>query len=287
MFDVIIIGKGPAGISSAIYTVRANLNTLVIGKDGGALEKADKIDNYYGFENGASGESLLQSGINQAKGLGAKIREEEVISIEYKQDKFKVITNKNEYFSLAVIIATGVNRPKLNLEGIDKLEGKGVSYCAICDAFFFRGKDVAVLGNGDFAIHEVNELLPIVNSVSVLTNGKEKIQVRDENIKVYDKRIKRLRGENILEEVEFEDDSNLKVSAIFIAEGTASSVDFARRIGANIENNKIVVDQDFMTNIPGLFAAGDCIGGLLQVSKAVSDGAKAGISVINYIRSKK
>lgn len=287
MFDVIVIGKGPAGISAAIYTIRANLNTLVIGKDGGALERADRIDNYYGHECGISGKELLNSGINQAKNLGVKIKNEEVLAIEYEQDEFKIVTNKEEYMSKSVIIATGVNRPKLNLEGIEEFDGKGVSYCAICDAFFFRGKDVAVLGNGDYAIHEVNELIPIVNSVSILTNGREKVNLRVDSINVYDKRIKRLRGESSLEDVEFEDGSNLKVSAVFIADGTASSVDFARKIGANIDNNKIVVDSDFMTNVPGLFAAGDCIGGLLQVSKAVSDGAKAGISAINYLRRKR
>ncbi len=287
MIDVIVIGKGPAGISAAIYTARGNLNTLVIGKDGGALEKADKIENYYGFESAISGKDLLHSGINQAKKLGVDVKDEEVLSIEYEQELFKVVTNKSEYLTRSVVIATGVNRPKLKIEGLDQFEGKGISYCAICDAFFFKGKDVAVLGNGDYAIHEVNELLPIVNSVSVLTNGKEKIQLRDERVKVYDKRIKRLRGENVVEDVEFEDQTNLKVSAVFIADGAASSVDFARRIGANVEDNKIVVDNNFMTNVPGLFAAGDCIGGLLQVSKAVSDGAQAGISAINYIRSKK
>ena len=287
MFDVIIIGNGPAGMSAAIYTARANLKTLAIGKGEGALAKAETIDNYYGFENGISGKDLFYAGINQAKRLGAEVIYEEVIAINYENNEFIVVTNKNEYISKAVIIATGTNRVKTNIEGIAKFEGKGVSYCAICDAFFFRGKDIAVLGNGDYAIHEISELLPIVNSVSVLTNGKEKLNLRDDRIKVYDKPIKRLRGENTLENVEFCDNTNLNISGLFIAEGVASSVDFARRIGATVKDNKIEVDDKYMTNIPGLFAAGDCIGGLLQVSKSVSDGAQAGISVINYIRQKK
>ena len=284
MVDVIVIGKGPAGISAAIYTSRANLKTLVIGKDGGALEKAEKIENYYGFENTVSGEKLLNAGINQAKNLGIDVKNEEVLTIGHNENVFTVITNKEEYKAKVVVIATGVNRPKINLEGIEEFEGRGVSYCAICDAFFFKGKDVAVLGNGDYALHEVNELLPIVNSVSILTNGKEKIELRDERVKVYDKRIKRLRGVNTINAVEFEDDTDIEISGVFIADGVASSVDFARRIGANIQDNKIVVNRDFMTNIPGLFAAGDCIGGLLQVSKAVADGAQAGISAVNYVR---
>lgn len=287
MFDVVIIGNGPAGISAALYTQRANLKTLVVGKDNGALKKAEKIDNYYGFPGGVAGNDLIELGINQAKELGVECINEEVITINNEDNIFSVITNKNEYVAKAVVIATGVYRVNSNLEGIKEFEGKGISYCAVCDAFFFKNKNVAVLGSGDYAIHEVSELLPMVNSVSVLTNGREKINLRDDRIKVYDKNIKRFSGNDRLEKVEFEDDTGIDVSAVFIAEGTASSIDFARRIGAMISGNNIVVDDNYMTNIPGLFAAGDCIGGLLQISKAVSDGAHVGISVINYIRKNK
>lgn len=287
MFDVIIVGNGPAGVSAALYTTRANLKTLIVGKDNGALEKAEKIENYYGFPNGISGKELVMLGIEQIKELNIQYACEEVIAINYENNSFKVVTNKNEYNATSVILATGVARLNQKLEGIKEFEGKGVSYCAICDAFFFKNKDVAVMGNGDYAIHEISELLPIVNTVSVLTNGKEKINLRDGRIKVYDKQIKRLKGNNRLEKVEFEDNTSIDVSAVFIAEGVASSVDFARRIGAIVEGKNIVVDKYYMTNIPGLFAAGDCIGGLLQISKAVSDGAQAGISVINYIRKNK
>ena len=286
MLDVIVIGIGPAGMSAAIYTARANLKTLAVGKDGGSLLKAEKIDNYYGFENGISGKELFEAGIKQAEKVGVKVIREEVIGINYDNNRFVITTNKDEYISKAVIIATGINRVKSSIDGITEFEGKGVSYCAICDAFFFKGKDVAVLGSGDYAVHELSELLPVVNNVFLLTNGKEKIDLRDDRVKVYDMPIKSLRGENTLENIEFSDNTMLNVSGLFIAEGIASSVDFARRIGANVDNNKIVVDDNYMTNVPGLFAAGDCIGGLLQVSKAVADGAKAGISVINYLRGK-
>ena len=185
------------------------------------------------------------------------------------------------------MIATGTVRNKVNIDGVSQFEGKGVSYCAICDAFFFKGKDVAVLGNGKFAVHEINELLPVVKTVTMLTNGKEKLNFRDERVNVLDKKIKRISGESRLEKVEFDDNTSLPISAVFIAEGTASSVDFAKRMGAVISGNNIVVDNKYMTNIPGMFAAGDCIGGLLQVSKAVSDGANAGISIIDYVRKNK
>lgn len=287
MFDVVIIGNGPAGVSAALYTTRANLNTLVIGKDNGALEKAERIDNYYGFPGGISGKKLIKSGLNQLKELNVDYSQEEVITIEYNKGIFSVGTNKNKYITKTVILATGVSRINTKLEGIREFEGKGVSYCAVCDGFFFKDKDVAVLGSGDYAINEVQELLPIAKSVSILTNGKEKVNLRDDRIKVYDKKIKRLSGNDRLEKIEFEDDLAIDISGVFIAEGKATSVDFARRIGAIIDGNNIVVDDNFMTNIDGLFAAGDAIGGLLQISKAVSDGAKAGISAINYVRDRK
>lgn len=286
MYDVIVIGNGPAGVTAAVYTKRANLNTLVIGKDGGSLEKAEKIQNYYGFEN-ITGTELVKLGIEQIKSLGVEYKKEEVIAIEKNENVFKVVTNINEYEAIAIVIATGTVRNKVNIDGVNQFEGKGISYCAICDAFFFKGKDVAVLGNGKFAVHEVNDLLPVVKTVTMLTNGKEKLSFRDERVNVLDKKIKRISGESRLEKVEFEDNTSLPVSAVFIAEGTASSVDFAKRMGAEIADNNIVVDSKYMTNIPGMFAAGDCIGGLLQVSKAVSDGANAGIYVIDYVRKNK
>ena len=286
MYDVIVIGNGPAGVTAAVYTKRANLNTLVIGKDGGSLEKAEKIQNYYGFEN-ITGTALVKLGIEQVKSLGVEYKKEEVIAIEKNENVFKVVTNINEYEAIAIVIATGTVRNKVNIDGVNQFEGKGISYCAICDAFFFKGKDVAVLGNGKFAVHEVNDLLPVVKTVTMLTNGKEKLSFRDERVNVLDKKIKRISGESRLEKVEFEDNTSLPVSAVFIAEGTASSVDFAKRMGAEIADNNIVVDSKYMTSIPGMFAAGDCIGGLLQVSKAVSDGANAGIYVIDYVRKNK
>ena len=274
MYDVIIIGKGPAGISTALYTQRANLSTLVIGKDGGALEKTGKIENYYGFPNGISGRQLIENGEEQAKNLGISIIEEEVLEISF-DITFKIITTKNEYESKVVVIATGVNRVILPIQGLKEYEGKGISYCAICDGFFFRGKDVAVLGNGNYAIHEIEQLLPIVNSVTMLTNGKKAPELRSDKIKINEKEIREFRGDSTIKEISFKDETTLPMSGIFIAEGTASSIDFARKLGAKIENQKIVVDNKMQTNIPGLYAVGDCSGGLLQIAKAVGDGAIA------------
>lgn len=146
IYDSIIIGKGPAGITAGIYLKRANHHILVIGKDGGALEKTKVVDNYYGFANTISGKDLLKQGLEQAKRLEIPIETEEVLSIG-KDENFVVETRNNVYQAKSVILATGTSRNTPKIKGIKELEGKGVSYCAICDAFFYRNKSVAVLGS--------------------------------------------------------------------------------------------------------------------------------------------
>ncbi|MCL2859138.1 MAG: NAD(P)/FAD-dependent oxidoreductase [Oscillospiraceae bacterium] len=286
MYDVVIIGKGPAGIQASLYTRRAGLKTLVIGSGGGSLEKAEKIENYYGLGKPISGKELLENGISQAKRIGVEVVSEEIFSVEYENGIFNLHTSMNKYSSKAVIIATGTNRKSPNIKGITEFEGRGVSYCAVCDAFFYKNKNVAVLGNGAYALSEVDELLPVTNSVVILTNGKEEVLPRNDNIKCNTKEITEFRGSDKIEKVVFNDKSELKVDGVFIAEGIATSLDLARKIGINVENNKIIVNENMETSIPGLYAAGDCTGGLLQVSKAVYEGTKAGLSAIGYVRSK-
>jgi len=279
VYDVAVIGSGPAGITAAIYAKRRNLSTLVISKGNGALEKAKKIDNYYGFANGVSGKKLYENGLNQAVNLGVEIVQDEVINIELK-DNFTIETVNSKYDTKSVILATGVNRNIPNIKGIKEFEGKGISYCAICDSFFYKEKDVAVLGEGNYAIHEFETLKPIANSVTILTNGGKIVQNRSNGVVVNEKKIKEFRGTNKLEEVEFEDDTKQKINGVFIAVGTASSTDIARRIGARIENNNIVVNENMETSVPRLYACGDCTGGLLQISKAIYEGTKAGLAVL-------
>lgn len=279
MYDVIVIGSGPAGITAAIYSKRRNLSILVISKGNGTLQKAEKIDNYYGFENGISGKELYVNGIKQAKNLGIDFIEDEVINIEYI-NQFTIETVNSKYEAKAVILATGVSRNIPNIKGIKEFEGKGVSYCAVCDSFFYKGKDVAVLGDGNYAIHEFETLKPVASSVTILTNGNTMVENRDSSIEVNSKKIREFRGDTKLEEVEFEDNTIQNLNGVFIAMGTASSSDLARKIGARIENNNIVVNENMETTVPGLFACGDCTGGLLQISKAVYEGAKAGLAVL-------
>lgn len=286
MYDVIIIGAGPAGISASLYTVRANLNTLVIYNDKSGLEKAEKIENYYGFENGIDGESLYIAGINQAKNLGLEIKKEEVLKIEIAEKGFEVTTTKGTYSSRTIIISTGNKKNTPKIKGIKEFEGKGVSYCAICDGFFYRDKEVAVLGNGNYAISETNDLINLAKQITILTNGKEEPNIRAENVKVIPKEIREVRGGDKVEEIEFEDDSKLKIDGIFIAEGTAGTKEFAKKLGILTNGDKIIVNEKMETNIPGIYACGDCTGGLLQISKAVYEGAVAGLEVIKQLKNK-
>ena len=291
MYDTIIIGSGPAGITASLYIKRAGFNVLVITKGESALNKAKKIENYYGFEKPISGRVLIENGEKQAKALGVNILKKEVIGIKYTNDNnYEVITanqTQNErYIAKTIVLATGANRNKPNIKGVQEYEGKGISYCAICDAAFYKNKDVAVLGNGEYAIGEIEELLPVVKSVTMLTDEQEHIENRSNNekFKINDKKIREFRGDNKIEEIEFEDNSTEKVNGIFIAQGTASSLDFAKKLGARIEGNYIIANDNMETTIQNVYAAGDCTGGILQISKAVYEGTKAGLSIINKLR---
>ena len=290
MYDSIIIGSGPAGITASLYMARAGLNVLIISKNQSALDKAEKIENYYGFEMPISGKELNENGIKQAKRIGVEFLEKEVISIKYSENEcYEVIVanqGKDEkYIAKTIVLATGTNRNKPKIKGIKEFEGRGISYCAICDAAFFRNKDVGVLGNGDYAIGEIEELLPIVKSVTMLTNGLEPIEYRSNNLNINTKKIREFRGNNTIEEIEFEDDSVEEISGIFIAQGVATSVDFAKKLGAMIENNYIVVNERMETTVQNIYACGDCTGGLLQISKAVYEGTKAGVEIIKKLKT--
>ena len=292
MYDTIIIGSGPAGVSASLYIKRAGFKVLIISKNEGSLVKTDKIDNYYGFENTISGKELLENGVKQASRLGVETINREVINIKYYKENFEVIVanqSPNEkYLAKTIVIATGANRNKPNIKGLKEFEGKGISYCAVCDAFFYRNKDVAVLGNGDYALGEIEELIPVVNSVTMLTDGKDYVENREVSFKVNvnTKPIEEFRGTDKIEEIKFKDKTTQKVNGIFVALGVANSLDFAQKLGARVENGNIVVNDNMETTIKNVYACGDCTGGILQISKAVYDGTKAGLAIINRLRSK-
>ena len=267
MRDAIVIGAGPAGISASLYIKRAGLDVLVLYKDNGALEKATKIENYYALPS--NGKQIAMQGIKQAQDLGIEIRKEEVVEIEYDyENRFFTVKADKQYQAKTVVLATGNSRKTLNIEGIKELEGKGISYCAVCDAFFYRNKDVAIVGSGRYAVNEINHLKNVVNSVVLLTQGETPPDTRGE-IEVISKKIVKIEGENKVEDVVFEDNTKRKLDGIFIALGTANATDFGKKLGLNIKKNNIIVDNQMQTNMTGVFACGDCTGGLLQISKAV------------------
>lgn len=283
MADVIILGNGPAGISAAAYTARAGLSTIVIGRDKGALTKAGKIENYYGFSSPISGEQLVQDGIDQASRLGAEMINDEIVGISY-EDQFVLQSKTGEYRAAHVILATGASRKAPRIDGLTAFEGKGVSYCAVCDAFFYKKKSVAVLGDGEYALHEAMELLPVVGSVTLLTDGKEPAVSFPPEVTINKEEISSFHGDIILDSVLFKDGSTLPINGVFIAVGVAGSSDFAKSLGAETVGTAIVVDENMQSSVPGLYAAGDCTGGMLQIVKAAYDGAKAAMSVIKQVR---
>lgn len=287
MFDVIIIGGGPAGISASLYTKRGNKKTLVINSESSILQEVHKIENYYGFENGISGKELYDIGIKQAKNLGIEVKQEEVLSVKINEKGFEVITNKDTYESETVIIAVGNKKNKVKIKGIKDLEGKGVSYCAICDGFFYRDKEVAVIGSGNYAISETNDLINIAKKVTILTNGEKAPEFRADNVEINSKPIEEIEGKEKVEKVVFNDRSSINADGIFVAQGTAGGFELAKKLGLLIKDNHIIVNENMETNIKGVYACGDCTGGLMQVSKSVYQGTVAGLEVIKFLNKNK
>lgn len=298
MENLIIVGAGPAGISAVLYAARANLDPLVINNGIGALEKAEKIENYYGLPHPVTGKELFENGIAQAKALGVRVLDAQVLGVS-GFDTFQVKTTEGDFESISVILATGSKRKKPGIPGLQEFEGKGVSYCAVCDAFFYRGKNVAVLGNSDFALHEAQTLLATAGSVTIYTDGMEPEFSTKSDLPVNTMKIQAIEGAKTVSGLRLEPEVSIQengenvssfaaADGIFVAMGTAGSSEMARQMGAALtEKGNIKVNDQMESTIPGLFAAGDCTGGLLQVAKAVADGAQAGISAGKYVRSRK
>ena len=283
---VIIIGSGPAGVSAALYARRGGADVTVITKGAGGLAAAEWVENYYGFAEPISGAELEQRGIAGAKRLGVRFETDEVLAIlpAVEGKGFCIEAVRTAYEADAVILAAGAPRKTLPIKGLREFEGRGVSYCAICDAFFYRGKRVAVIGAGDYALHEAEILRPHAAQLSLLTNGEELALAVPDGIAVHTQRIVRIEGERRVQRIVFDDETVMDVDGIFMAIGTAGSMELARKLGVVLSDGKIAVGKNMETNVPGVYAAGDCTGGLLQIAKAVYDGAEAGLSVIRYLR---
>ena len=283
MPSIIIVGSGPAGISAALYAVRAGVDTTVLTKGPGALDRAEKIENYYGLAQPVSGAELERRSIENAKRLGVRFVTAEAVGLTYT-DKLTVETIGEDYPADAVILATGASRAVPRIPGLAGLEGHGVSWCAVCDAFFYRGRDVAVLGSGEYALHEVQALLPVAHSVTLLTGGAPLTAQFPPEVAVRTEAVEAILGEERVTGVQLKDGGTLEVSGVFVALGVAGSTALARKLGAEVNGSRIVVDDHMQTSLPGLYAAGDCTGGLLQVAKAVYEGAVAGTEAAKALR---
>ncbi len=283
--DALVIGKGPAGIQAAVYMKRGNIDPIVIGKGIGASEQARVIDNYYGFET-IGGPELVLRGIAQAEALGIPVISDEVLSITYDTEGFVVKTTTETYLALTVLIATGSHRNIPRVKRIRNYGGKGVSYCAVCDGFFYRKKTVAVIGSADYAASEAAELVEIAEKVVILTNDEPVTGTFDPRCEIITDKVISVYGEGKVQGVELET-GQLELDGIFVAIGSASSTDLATKMGIEVQNGRLIVNEEMETNIPGIYAAGDCIPGVQQIAKAVSDGCIAGYAMIAAVRAKR
>ena len=290
MYDIIIIGAGPAGMTAAIYAARANKKVLVLEalSYGGEILNTLKIENYPVEEN-ISGFDFATKLYNQVIKLGVEVKLEKVLSINENKE---VKTNENTYISKSIIIATGLNNRKLNLPLEEELIGKGISYCATCDGAFFKGKDVAVVGGGNTALEDALYLSDICNKVFLIHRRNEfradpitidKVLNKDNIIVMYDSIITKINGSNYLESIEVNNEL-LKVDGLFIAIGKIPNLDYLNGLIETNEDGYIKSNELCHTNIDGIFVAGDIREKTLrQLVTATSDGAIAATEAIKYI----
>lgn len=297
---VIIIGSGPAGLTAGIYAGRAQLEPLLITGDllGGQPTLTYVVENYPGFPEPISGQELAQSMQRQAERFGARILQDEVMGVDLSNHSLKVQTQGESYQTQALIIATGVNPRKLGVPGEAEFIGRGVSYCAVCDGFFYQGKRVAVVGGGDTAIEEAIFLTRFAEQVTVIhrrdrLRATQVLQQRvfdNERIDfVWDSVVREIVGHQVVtgvrvENVKSGDASLVPTDGVFIYVGSTPNTEFLKGELKLDERGYIVADERGHTSRPGVFAAGDVREGVLrQVATAVGSGAVAAMESEKYI----
>ncbi|EKE18862.1 MAG: hypothetical protein ACD_9C00211G0003 [uncultured bacterium] len=304
MYDLVIIGAGPAGLGASIYASRYKLNHVVIGVDiGGQVTEAWEIENYAGIES-VSGKDLMEKFVKQTKDLGGTIVTGSVGKVAKTENGFDVLTDDGKvYETKSIILALGMKARKLNIPGEEKFIGKGISYCATCDAMFYRGKDVVVIGGGDAAATAAIHLAEFANSVQLLYKDGTKTfePAWDEQMKKNGKiaassfsNITHVLGEEKVSGIEYDlngEKKELAVEGIFIEIGSVPGVVVAQNLGVQTdEQGYIFVKQDQSTNIENVYAAGDVTTGsnkFRQIITAVAEGAVAAGSVYKKIKLKK
>ena len=300
-YEVAIIGGGPAGLTAGLYASRYGLNTVLIerGMYGGQVINAGHVENYPGFPQGISGMELGQIFYEQSIKFGLQTITAEVISFKQEDKSFRISTEDLEISAMAVVIASGSNYRKLDVPGEDKLTGFGVSYCATCDGFLFKNKDVAVIGGGDTAISDAMELSQYCNKVYVVhrrhelraTKALQRIAFSIPKIEfVWDSMVLNIEGENkvtglTIKNIKTGVVSHLAIEGVFIAIGAIPNSSLFKSLVNIDEAGNIITDDLMRTNVSGLFAAGDIRrNSARQIATAVGDGAMAGKSVFAYIK---
>jgi len=302
LYDVIIIGSGPAGYTAAIYAARANLSVLMLQgyQVGGQLMLTSDVENYPGFEEVIIGPSMMEKFEAQAQRFGTELIPEDVISVDFNHRPFTVTTDSGEFQARAVIISTGASAKWLGLPSEQRLQGRGVSACATCDGFFFKNKDVAVIGGGDTAMEEATFLTRYANHVTVIhrrdTLRASKI-MQDRAFKnpkisfIWDTEITEVLGENEvtglrLHNVKSDEESILPVQGFFLAIGHQPNTDLFKGILDMDNIGYIVPVEHTMTNVPGIFAAGDVTDHRYrQAITAAGDGCRAAIDAERWLES--
>jgi len=294
-YDVIILGYGPAGLSAAIYAKRYGLNVKVIGRDPGVIAETGEVENYLGIYP-INGFELTQKYIQHVNALGVEIENDEITKIEKKEHTF-VVNDKHK--AKTIIYALGGTKRKLDLQEEKKFRGKGIAYCATCDAAFYKKKIVAVLGGGNSAFESVKILDKFADKIYLVHRrdqfkAHQKLIDQVKSLKnvefVLNSVVTHVRGDNKVESIIVKDNNNkekeIKVDGIFVEFGYEANTDLAVSIGVELKNNMINVKQDMSTNIDGFFAAGDCTNGsnvMWQLITAASEGAIAGKAVYDYL----
>lgn len=302
LFDVIIIGAGPAGLSSAIYTGRAKLNTLVLEKSmpGGQILMTDWVENYPGFPEGVAPFPLVEGFRKQAEKFGAEIETAEVNRVDKQDNHWQIVCGEKKYLTQALIIATGSNYRKLEVPGEKELTGRGVSYCATCDGAFFRDKTVGVAGGGSLALTEAVFLTKFAREVKLIHRraqfrGEKILQdraTRNDKISfVLDTIIEKINGGEKLasltiKNVKTNKVSELRLDGIFISVGMNPNTGFLNSLLDLNEKGEIAVTKGMATSKPGIYAAGDVTDACSkQVATAVGSGVEAAIAADEYIEN--
>ena len=288
MRKCIIIGAGPAGMNAALYLKRAGIDVVLIEKEvpGGEMLKTNKIENYLGFESIDGGELALKMS-KQIKDLGIKIMKDKVLKVT-KNDKFIVEMEKEKLEADYVIVATGRTPRKLGLRGEDVLTGKGISYCAVCDGAFYRGKEVAVIGGGDAALTEALYLADLCAKVYVVVRRdlrasevlQSRVKAKENIIVLKNVNVSKLDYDERLSSIILDDGKTLPVSGMFIAIGGMPQLNFLDDLDVMMKNGYIVTNDKMESSVKGLYAVGDVrYKDYYQIVTAVSDGAVAALSI--------